>query len=210
MHDAKTSISQYLLDTDCRRSCATAFPLGYSKAVVVISAGVPCPLVGGCPWELRIGNVKNWHAEDSFWQIPCRRHDAARFFCLHRQCLRRLLLANGDLLIHTGDMLAKIYTTVSCSRLQYSRGRDGVTACGEMRGEERLMSISSVFNRPYFLGRYCPNGPTKSGRQSAHDHGRNLRQTTSSQPESLHSSHSKPNHLLFYTKPYAPDMFLGT
>lgn len=68
------------------------------------------PSDGGCSWELKIGKVKNWHAEDSFSQIPCRRHDAARFFCLHRQCL---VSANGGLLIHTGDMLARIYTTVS-------------------------------------------------------------------------------------------------
>lgn len=64
------------------------------------------------------------------------------------------------------------------------------------RRDERLMSTSSVFNRPYFLGPMRP--PPKSGRESAHDHGRNLRQTVSSHPESLHSSdsrrssHSKP------------------
>lgn len=77
------------------------------------------------------------------------------------------------------------------------------------------MSTSSVFNRPYFSWSIMSRGPqAESGRESAHDHGRNLRQTISSHPESLHSSHSKPParaaRLPSYTKPYAPDTFLGT
>lgn len=87
-------------------------------------------------------------------------------------------------------MLARIYATTS-----FAVGYSTVVvkmesrACGEDR-RERLMSTSSVFNRPYFSWSLC--SPAKSGRESAHGHGRNLRQTVSSQLESLHSSHSKP------------------
>lgn len=165
----------------------------------MISAGVAWPSGGGCSQRL-----KNWQREKLacgglFSQIPCRRHDAARFFCLHRQCLWPFLLANGGVLIHTGGMLGPGSTRLYlCIRLRYSSGQDGVTAWRETeRGDERLMSTSSVFNRPFFPGPMRPQPvsqrvPAESGRQSAHEHGRNLRQTVSSRTESLHSSHSKP------------------
>lgn len=143
--------------------------------------------------------MKNWYAEDSFRRSLAEGTMLPDAFASTVNACGRSCLANCRLLIHPVDMLARIYTTMSrlCavgystvvvkmeSRRVEGRSRGGV-----------LMSTSSVFNRPYFPWSITSRGPQaprpKSGRESAHDHGRNLRQTISSHPESLHSSHSKP------------------
>lgn len=102
MHDAKASVTRYLLDLTAVGHARRHFHLGIAKQA----------------WWWMLLGAKNWQREKMarggfFSQIPCRRHDAARFFGLHRQCLRSLSLANCGLLTHTGAMPARIYATTS-------------------------------------------------------------------------------------------------
>lgn len=84
----------------------------------MISAGVSCLLVGGCSWKLRIGKVKNWQRRILFRRSLAQGTMLPDSFASTVNACGGCCLANGDLLIHTGEMLAKIYTTVSRSRLQ--------------------------------------------------------------------------------------------
>lgn len=127
--------------------------------------------VGDMWWMLCL-RAKNWHGEKLvrgrfFWQIRCRRHDAAKCSCLHHQCPPNCSAAPAWPVAACGStplgMWARIYTTmvytippsaVGCGlvvvKMESQRGAE--EPGGGKRGDRlvrfTLMSTSSVPKLP--------------------------------------------------------------
>lgn len=168
--------------------------------------------MGGCPWEL-----KNWQRE----KLAC----GGFFFADPLQKARccQILLPPPSMPVdvarwpmaaylgtdpHWGHAGQDLHDRVfAVHRLQYSSGEDGVTACGERIPSSEVDVNIVSFQPPIFSWSPRPqpnpvaNLPTVTAeicdRQPRHRLSLSIPATRNHRPS-------------FYTKPYAPDIFLGT